>query len=257
MSLSRVAHLETTQSTNDDAMRLAREGENGPLWVVAREQSGGRGRHGRTWHSPPGNLYASLLLVDPCTPDVAPQLGFVAGVALVEAVTALLGDNALRGQVVRLKWPNDLLSDGAKVSGISLDATRRLDGAFACVIGMGVNCRSHPTDLPYRAAHLSGIAGRDISPTDLHPHLDRAMMAWIERWDRGRNFAIVRDAWLASAAGRGRPVTVALPKRTVEGTFETIDETGRLIVRTATGPVTIDAGDVHFGGVSSAREPIA
>ena len=257
LSLSRVVQVEATQSTNDDAMRLARDGDDGPLWVVAREQKGGRGRHGRTWHSPPGNLYASLLLVEPCTPDVAPQLGFVAGVALVEAVNAILAEKGRHKPLVLLKWPNDLLSGGAKLSGISLEATRRLDGAFACVIGIGVNCRSHPADLPYPAAHLSGIAGCDVSPTDLHPLLDRAIMSWIQRWDRGRHFTIVRDAWLASAAGRGGPVKVALLNRTVEGTFETVDETGRLLVRTAAGLVTVDAGDVHFGGVSPAQESSA
>lgn len=248
MSLSRVLRLETTQSTNADALRLAREGENGPLWVVAREQLGGRGRHGRVWHSPPGNLYASLLLVDPCTPEVAPQLGFVAGVALAGAANELVGRD-----VVRLKWPNDLLHDGAKLSGILLEATRRNDGAFVCVIGIGVNCASYPTGLPYAAAHLSGIAGRAIVPDDLHGSLDRAMTGWLARWDRGRNFAAVRNAWLAHATHLHRPVTVVVAGRTVEGRFETIDETGRLIVATAAGSVTIDAGDVNFD--VTARQP--
>lgn len=231
-------------------MRLAREGENGPLWVVAREQLGGRGRHGRVWHSPPGNLYASLMLVDPCAPDVAPQLGFVAGVALADAANALL-----ERDVVRLKWPNDLLHDGAKLSGILLEATRRNDGAFVCVIGIGVNCASHPPDLPYAATHLSGIAGRAISPDDLHPLLDRAMTGWLARWDRGRNFAAVRDAWLGHAAHRHRPVSVVVAGKTIEGRFETIDETGRLVVATESGPVTVDAGDVNF--TAAARQPDA
>ena len=231
-------------------MRVAREGENGPLWVIAREQIGGRGRHGRVWHSPPGNLYATLLLVDPCTPDVAPQLGFVAGVALADAANELVGRD-----VVKLKWPNDLLHDGAKLSGILLEATRRNDGAFVCVIGIGVNCASYPTGLPYAAAHLSETAGRAISPDELHRLLDRAMVSWLARWDRGRNFAVVRDAWLAHAAHLHRPVTAVVAGRTVEGRFETIDETGRLIVATATGPVTVDAGDVNFA--ATARLPDA
>ena len=248
LSLSRVLRLETTQSTNADALRLAREGEIGPLWVVAREQMGGRGRHGRVWHSPPGNLYASLLLVDPCTPEVAPQLGFVAGVALADAANELVGRDT-----VRLKWPNDLLHDGAKLSGILLEATRRTDGAFVCVIGIGVNCASHPDDLPYAATHLSTIAGRAISPDDLHPLLDRAVTRWLARWDQGRNFLAVREAWLGHAANRHRPVTVAIAGKTVEGRFETIDETGRLVIETGTGLVTVDAGDVTFA--PAAREP--
>ena len=103
---------DATQSTNDDAARCgAATAIAGRLWIVAGEQRAGRGRHGRPWVSPRGNLYASLLLVDPCEPAVAPQLGFVAGLALHEAVAAETGLAAPR---LALKWPNDLLLDGAK-----------------------------------------------------------------------------------------------------------------------------------------------
>lgn len=243
--------LATTQSTNADAVRLGRDGEPGPLWVVAREQRGGRGRRGRVWQSPPGNLYASLLLVDPCAADVSPQLSFVASLALAEAVEALV-----RVPGVRLKWPNDLLCDGAKLSGILLEASRRADGALVCVIGIGVNCRTHPSDLPYRATHLSALAGRDVSPNELLPVLDAALQRQLATWRRGDGFAAVRDAWLARAAGRGSAIEVSVHDRVVRGVFDTIDAAGRLVVMTSEGPLAIDAGDVRYLAGSAPRERV-
>ena len=122
-----------------------------------------------------------------------------------------------------------------------------------CVIGIGVNCRSHPTGLAYPTTDLSIIAGRDISPDDLHARLDPPMRDWLSRWDKGRRFAAIRDAWLARATHIARPVSVAMSGKTVEGIFDTIDDTGRLVVATDAGRVTIDAGDVQFG--SAARQP--
>ena len=230
-------------------MRLAQAGEIGPLWIVAREQIGGRGRHGRVWRSPPGNLYASLLLIAPCAPDVAPQLGFVAGVALVDAIVDLQLQNH---ESIRLKWPNDVLHDGAKLSGILVEATRVPDGALACVIGIGVNCGSHPSDHAYPVTHLSEIAGRDVPPDELLLALDRTIMAWLARWNAGADFAAVREAWLSRAAGRGAAVEVALHDRHVHGTFETIDAQGRLVVITSDGRFAVDAGDVTFAHSRSA-----
>ena len=239
---TRVLRLDTTQSTNADALGLARDGENGPLWIVAREQSHGRGRRGRAWQSPAGNLYASLLLIEPCAPDVAPQLGFVAGVALIDAIGDLIG----AAHPVKLKWPNDLLSDGAKLAGILIEGSRRADGAFLCVIGIGVNCRSHPAELPYAATHLAEIAGHDAAPDTLLPLLDRAVLRRLAEWDAGRNFNAIREAWLFHAAGQGGSVEAILHDRTIRGRFETIDAQGRMIVATDRGPHVVDAGDVCF-----------
>src|SRR5690606_32841616 len=128
----------------------ARAGDPGRLWVVAREQRAGRGRHGRQWSSPPGNLYASVLLVDPCEARVAPQLGFVAGLALHEAVESVIGIPAPR---LALKWPNDLLLDGAKVSGMLLEG-HRIGSSLAIVIGIGINVGAQPEKAPYPVTAL-------------------------------------------------------------------------------------------------------
>ena len=127
-------------STNDEAMARARAGDPGRLWIVAGEQGRGRGRHGRHWASPPGNLHASLLLVDPCPPALAPQLGFVAGLALHEAAAAC---GVAPGRLT-LKWQNDLLLDGAKVAGILLEGAAGPGGGLAVVIGWGVNVAHRP-----------------------------------------------------------------------------------------------------------------
>ena len=122
----------------DEARALALQGQATPLWLVADEQSGGRGRHGRSWVSPPGNLYATLLLPEPCAPAVAPELGFVAGTALHAAVSLLIGLGPPR---LALKWPNDLLLDGAKTAGLLLEGLH-VGGRFIVLIGFGVNISS-------------------------------------------------------------------------------------------------------------------
>ncbi len=144
-------------STMEEARRALDQGEPGRLWIVARSQNAGRGRHGRQWGSPPGNLYASLLLTDPCEPALAPQLGFVAGLALHDAVARLLGPAAA---TLRLKWPNDLLLGGAKMSGLLLEGGSRA-GRLNVILGCGVNIASCPSDTPYPATYLKALAAHD------------------------------------------------------------------------------------------------
>lgn len=243
----RVERFTTLGSTNDEAMARARAGEPGPLFIVAESQTGGRGRHGRVWTSPPGNLYASLILTDPSTIAVAPQLGFVAGVALAIALRDLLdGDERLR-----LKWPNDVLFAGAKLAGLLLESTTTPQGRLVCVIGFGVNCRSHPNDLSYPATNLGAVAGRSVAPEDVLAALGPSFDAQLSCWDRGAGFATLRSAWLAFAAGLGDTITVQSFSRTVTGTFSSLDPTGRLLVETAEGRVAIDAGDLFLHGATS------
>lgn len=222
-------------------MRLAREGDPGPLWVVARSQTGGRGRQGRGWTSPQGNLYTSLLLIDPAPPARAPQLGFVAGVALAQAVRGLLGGDAR----LVLKWPNDLLHAGAKLSGMLLEGATLPDGRFACVIGFGVNCRSHPNGLAYRATDLTEI-GSPCGPEDVLEALSAGMVHWLDRWQAGDGFEAVRTAWMREAMAPGSPLRVVTATRTLEGRFAGLDPAGRLRLSCDTGEIPVDAGDVFL-----------
>lgn len=228
-------------STNDEAMARARGGDAGRLWVVAREQTSGRGRHGREWASPRGNLYASLLLIDPCPAAIAPQLGFVAGVALAATVS----DQVRHDRRLALKWPNDLLFAGAKVAGILLDGAQLSAGGFACVIGFGVNCRSHPTGLAYPAADLASFT-RASDPGDLLERLSEAMAIWLEIWDKGRGFARIREKWLFFAGGLGERIRVSGAGGVREGLFHGLDAEGRLLLDTQGAISAIDAGDVFL-----------
>ncbi len=223
------------------------------MWIVADTQTAGRGRNGRVWSSPKGNLHASLLLIDPAPPHRAAELGFVAGVATAHALRAILcGDRH-----VVIKWPNDVLYGGAKLCGILLESSNLPDGRFACVAGIGVNCRLHPESAPYQATNLSAIAGQPVAPARVFAELSATMAHWLDVWAMGSGFAAIRAEWLSLAAGLGTWIGVALRSQTIEGTFQTIDAAGRLILDQASGRVAIEAGDVFFspppGGSATAR----
>jgi BirA family biotin operon repressor/biotin-[acetyl-CoA-carboxylase] ligase len=237
-----VKFLDFVDSTNAEALRLAKAGERGPLWIVAKEQSRGRGRRGRAWVSPAGNLHATLMLTDPAPPAAAPQLGFVAGLALHDAAVAAAPALTLR---LALKWPNDLLCARRKIAGILIEGE---GDPVVAAIGIGVNCRHHPdtTELP---ATDFAAEGADVDAAALFGHLAAAMQAHLTLWNRGAGFAAVRTQWLSRALGLGQVIRVRLAERETTGRFETIDDAGRLVLRTARGEVeTVAAGDVFpFG----------
>jgi BirA family biotin operon repressor/biotin-[acetyl-CoA-carboxylase] ligase len=234
-------------------LRRAKEGDPGQLWVIADTQTEGRGRNGRVWSSPRGNLHASLLLIDPAPPHRAAELGFVAGVAAAHALREILcGDRR-----VTIKWPNDVLHDAAKLCGILLESTNLPDGRFACVAGIGVNCRLHPENMPYKATNLSAIAGQPVAPARVFARLSATMTHWFDVWAAGAGFKSIRAEWLSLAAGLGTSIGVARPAQTIEGTFQTIDANGRLILEQASGQVAIEAGDVfspRLGSSATAGE---
>jgi BirA family biotin operon repressor/biotin-[acetyl-CoA-carboxylase] ligase len=243
----RLLSLDATQSTNDDAVRAAREGDPGDLWIVAREQLAGRGRHGRQWASPPGNLYASLLLIEPCEAASAPQLGFVAGLALHQAVEAVTGIGAPR---LALKWPNDLLLDGAKLSGLLLEG-HRIGQTLAIVIGFGVNVTDAPSNTPYPATTVRSVssgATREGLLEALSSAFASTFAAWKAslRMNEADPFGPIRRLWLERAAGLSTEVTLRLPSGERRGRFEGLDRLGRLQLRTEAGLEQIDAGDLYF-----------
>ena len=232
----RLATYNEIDSTNAEALRLAAQGERGPLWIVARTQSGGRGRHGRIWVSEPGNLYTTLLVTDPAPLRHAAELSFVAALAVYDAVADAAPD--LRGRLT-LKWPNDLLGDRRKLSGILIEGEGR-----AVAIGIGINCRHHPDETAYPATDLAAL-NVNVAADDMLAALSRTMLARIAQWDRGAGFAAVRADWLQRAAGLGRDVRVRLNGRDIAGRFEELDANGRLLLRHADGRLeTIGAGDV-------------
>jgi BirA family biotin operon repressor/biotin-[acetyl-CoA-carboxylase] ligase len=244
--LAGVRHLsyETLGSTNAEALALSRAGECGPLWVTAKSQSAGRGRRGSTWVSAPGNLYATLLLSDPSPPELAPQLSFVAALALHDAVADCAG--AL-GPRLAVKWPNDLLLNGAKLGGILIEGES--EPLFAVAVGIGVNCVSHPGGTPYPATDLA-TAGALVTPSRLVATLSTAMQRRLAQWQRGQGFAASRADWLKRAYGLGQDIRVRLPERELEGLFKGIDDAGHLQVLERHGLTTVTAGEVFALGTN-------
>ncbi len=253
----RLAAFDTIGSTSAEALERARAGDPGRLWVVAREQTAGHGRRGRPWQTARGNLAASLLLTVPAGQPKSATLGFAAGLALADAISACAPDIALKmalddaaGPVgrLRLKWPNDVLVDGAKVAGILLEA---VSGA-GVVVGVGVNVERAPEGVPYPATSLAAC-GTKVTSEELFMALSAAWVEQEQLWDCGRGFPVIRQNWLSHAAGLGSPIAVSVGGETFRGAFETIDEEGRLVVRAADGSArSIAAGDVHFGLAATA-----
>jgi BirA family biotin operon repressor/biotin-[acetyl-CoA-carboxylase] ligase len=237
---------ETIGSTMEECRRLAGEGAPEGNLIWAGEQTAGRGRRGRGWASPPGNLYLSLLLRPDLPPADGAKLGFVASLAMGGALAALLPGGQDR---VRLKWPNDLLIDGCKTAGILLEGQPGLDGRLAWVIlGIGVNVASFPTDTPYPATSLNA-AGGPSDPALLLAGFAQRFPGCYDSFRR-EGFAPTRAAWMSRAAGIGQPIEVRLERETIAGRFSTLDEEGRLWLDLADGSQrSFTAGDVFFPGL--------
>ncbi|MBO6636472.1 MAG: biotin--[acetyl-CoA-carboxylase] ligase [Roseitalea sp.] len=241
----RTAHVPSTGSTNADLAALVRDGRagEGRLWLTAGEQTQGRGRRGRPWSSPPGNFFGSLALIDPAPGDRIGFLPLVTALAVRDAVAAELGEAA---PAVDLKWPNDVLIDGAKCCGILLESLSAPDGANAVIIGCGINVTAHPLDTPYPATHLQAHRP-DATSHSLFHHLVGAFAAIFGDWNRGRNTSSIRERWLGHARGRGDRLTVTLDNASHQGIFEDIDADGYLILRLPDGTSKeFAAGDVFF-----------
>ncbi len=254
----RLAAFDQIGSTNVEAMSCARDGVRGPMWFVTTEQTAGRGRRHRPWIAPRGNLASSVLEVfDDVLPSVAATLGFAAGLALDQALQKVSVEAALRSAgsdqlKFSLKWPNDVLAGTKKVAGILLEAEAFADNKLAVVVGIGTNVVAAPEGTPTPATSLAAL-GVQISAEELFAELSEAWLEFRGIWDSGRGFGAIRKLWLQRAAGLGEKIAVHTGGTPLEGTFDTLDETGCLIVRTSDGrQVPVTAGDVYFGQAASA-----
>jgi BirA family biotin operon repressor/biotin-[acetyl-CoA-carboxylase] ligase len=242
----RLVDVGTIDSTNEEAKRRARAGAEDGTLVWGREQTAGRGRNGRIWSSPPGNLYLSLVLRPECPPGRAAELGFVAAVALGAALGGLIQPLI----PLTYKWPNDVLLGGRKVAGILLEAESGPAGAEALdwlILGLGVNVASFPPDTEFPATSLKSEGETEVTVEMLLENFSRYFLEWANTWlDEG--FGAVRQAWLARAKGVGTEIGVRLPNATLRGTFRDLDADGALLLAQTGGAVRrITAGDVFFG----------
>jgi len=219
---------------------------SGPVWVTARVQTAGRGRRGRAWTSPPGNLAASLLLFPEEPAAVAALRSFVAALALADAFDAV----GIDPSAVALKWPNDVLLAGGKAAGILLEAAGQGRGLGHLVIGIGVNLVAAPPVSAVEPGAVPPVAVADLlghapDPDDMLTALAAAYAAR-EAAFRAEGFAPIRSAWMARAARLGDRIVARTPRETLTGMFETIDFDGNLVLKTSTGVRTIAAAEVFF-----------
>jgi BirA family biotin operon repressor/biotin-[acetyl-CoA-carboxylase] ligase len=189
-------------------------------------------------------------------PATAATLGFAAGLALEAALQKLSIEANLRRAgsdplKFSLKWPNDVMAERQKLAGILLEAEAVAGNRLAVVVGIGTNVVAAPEGTPTPATSLAAL-GVQIGAEELFMALSDAWVEFRGVWDNGRGFADIRRLWLERAAGLGDRVAIQTGSATVEGTFDTIDETGCLIVRTAEGKrMPIAAGEVYFGSAAS------
>lgn len=232
-------------STNDEAKMLAQAGAPEGTLVWARRQTAGRGRRGRAWNSGEGNLACSLILRPGMAPGDAALLSFVAALAVGEVVSGRIPGR------VTLKWPNDVLADGAKIAGILLESEPdRRGNVDWLVLGVGVNVRHFPDEALYPATSLAASGADTVVETVLAAYA-QAFEAWYRRF-RTQGFAPIRAAWLNAARGLGDTVTVRLHDESFSGRFVDLDEAGGLLVDVGDSVVRrVTAGDVFFNGGAS------
>ena len=238
--------LDELDSTNAAAMRTLIQPDEGPFWLMARHQTAGRGRQGRPWQDPVGNFAATYCMPEALPPAEAGLRSFAAAVALHEALVAATG----RADGFALKWPNDVLLNGGKLAGILLESGGEIGTIPRLCIGIGVNlvAAPDPDSLPEGAlppASVLAQTGVRIAPEDL---LDLLAPAF-DRWDRSlrsQGFGPLRDAWLARAARRGETIAVRMGQRQLSGIFETVNDSGALILRDGMARHAIPAGEVYF-----------
>ena len=244
MKLSSGARLELYErldSTNLEVKRRTEAGERGPLWVLAQSQTAGYGRRGREWEQAVGDFAGTLLVRPEGDPTRFGELSFVAAIAVHEAISVLA-----RSGIVQAKWPNDILIEEAKVSGLLLEFID-VKPAPLIALGIGINIVSKPENTPYPTTRLidHGVAAPP-SPQDIAGLIDKAFWRAYTTW-RDKGFPQVQEQWLSIARGVGEKIVVRLPDEERTGIFEGIDKAGALILRMKDETQTINVGEVYFG----------
>lgn len=240
-----IQYYDTLDSTNEEAKRQALAGATGPKWIVARRQSSGRGRRGRAWASETGNLFTTGLYRLDCDPARAAQLSFAAALAVGDLCASVIDPDH-----VRLKWPNDVLVGGRKVSGILLESGQHARGGLWLAVGIGVNLAHHPEQSERPATDLRA-QGADLSVETAAERLSHRFDHWLGRWAQD-GFSPIRESWLSRVHGLGERCIVRLDHETLEGVFADLGPDGSLRLDLKDGGRRfISAGDVFFPGATT------
>jgi BirA family transcriptional regulator, biotin operon repressor / biotin---[acetyl-CoA-carboxylase] ligase len=240
-----IRHYPTIDSTNLEAHRLFSTGERGPLFLLADEQTAGKGRLDRNWASLRGNCYSTLILPVKADVQAIPQIGFVAALAVADVV-----HQHSKGKP-QLKWPNDVLVQGAKIAGILCEVLSLQPQTMA--IGCGINVAHSPSGLPYPATCLAAI-GATTDRNSVFQSYREALSYWLGQWNNGQNFLAIREAWVKQAIGIGETVSMIVGSRHLTGNFETITEQGAILLKPVDSPHQIlHAGDLHIPSLARLR----
>jgi BirA family transcriptional regulator, biotin operon repressor / biotin---[acetyl-CoA-carboxylase] ligase len=244
IATANIRHYPTIDSTNLEAHRLFAEGQSGPLFLLADEQTAGKGRLDRTWASLRGNCYSTLILPLEADIETVPQIGFVVALAVADLLRQF-------GIEPRLKWPNDVLVDGAKIAGILCEVLS--SNPLTIAIGCGIDVAHSPMGLSYPATCLVA-EGVTTNRDAVFQSYRTALAYWITIWNNGQNFPTIREAWIQSAIGIGENITMTAATQHLTGTFESITEQGAVILKPQHGPHHIlHAGDLHIPSLAKLR----
>ena len=237
-----VETFDEIDSTLLEARRRADAGNFGPVWLIAKTQTAGRGRRGRAWQSLEGNLLATYLCAADRPPGDIALLGFAAGVVIAETIDTYIG-----GGRATLKWPNDVLIDGAKACGILLDSGTTNGSAWAA-LAFGVNLAAAPEGLDQPTICLRQLLPPDAPAPAPLPFLEsvRPKLEALDQQLATHGFAPLRKAWLARAHGLGQAARVAQGETIIEGRIAGLSERGELELETPQGRQLVSAGDVYF-----------
>lgn len=213
------------------------------IWLLAKRQTDGYGRHGNQWHQQEGDFAGSFLFNPNTTPELIAQLSFLVGLTVKHTLDGFLKQAGRNGDALTLKWPNDILLNGEKISGILLELLPQKEEYFLS-IGIGINIVSAPDHLPYRATHLSRFG---ITPSigAMVEALDKNLHGWLEIWSK-YGFAPIREEWCKNAEKIGRQIGVRMGDKTLIGCFETINEQGCLVLKNDGQDRAISAGEIFF-----------
>lgn len=230
------AHLASTQL---EALSRLRAGDKGPCWIRALSQSAGQGRMGRSWQGIEGNLFASWYQVLPLDVRRVPQMAFVAGLAVHEALAGWVREAGL----LRIKWPNDVLYDGAKLSGILVQSEPFASGLTGLAVGIGINVRAAPVLSDYAATALSQVGGEDVSADQVMDALNLSFMVRLNAW-RTQGFSGLAAQWFALAYGRE---DICVVDGNPTGRMAGLREDGALLIRSADGTINaVSSGTVRY-----------
>ena len=234
--------LDKTPSTNTLCMEYAAAGEPGNLWISATEQTKGKGSRGRDWQSHKGNLLTSLMLKNPCEKKHLADLTFIAAISVRETIE----NYSKRQNSIEVKWPNDVMLNGRKCSGILLESVHYQD-EICVVIGIGVNCQNFPSNTLHPATSLFA-EGVEVSTETFFNTLAKKMAENITLWNSGENFPSIRQKWLDYAYKLGETISVHVPGQEMQqGIFASVDDNGYMLLELFDGTVKqISTADIFF-----------